>query len=119
MIKVFSKFLLSGGINFVLTYLIYLGALLIFSYRVSYSIAYFSGIVFSYFINKLFVFEANYTKKQWVLFPMIYLFQYLFGLVLGTIWVEFFLLNEKWVPIFTTVVCIPPTFILMKLLFSK
>lgn len=119
MIKMFSKFLLSGGINFVLTYLIYLGALLMFSYRISYSIAYLSGIIFSYFINKLFVFQAKYTKKQLILYPLIYLFQYLLGLVLGTVWVEIFLLNEKWLPIFTTIICIPPTFILMKLLFSK
>ncbi len=114
-----SKFLLSGGLNFGLTYLVYLGALFFLSYQASYVLAYVVGIVFSYFINRQFVFEANYTHKQLILYPLIYIAQLVFSLLLGRLWVDVLGCNEKWMPIFSAMICIPPTFVLMHFLFKN
>ena len=57
--KEFARFIVSGGLNTFVTYLIYLGLLFILDYRVSYTISYIFGIFISYWLNVKFVFHEK------------------------------------------------------------
>ncbi|MFJ7796597.1 GtrA family protein [Pseudomonas sp. NPDC096950] len=75
--NVFGRFLLSGGFNTLSTYLLYLLLLTVLSYQVSYTISYISGVVLSYFLNRLFVFKTHQGLRSVFLFPLVYVIQYL------------------------------------------
>ncbi|WP_306108896.1 GtrA family protein [Pseudomonas sp. ANT_J12] len=73
----FARFLLSGGFNTLSTYLVYLLLLAFFSYQISYTISYLLGVVLSYFLNRVVVFKAHQGLRSVLLFPFIYVLQYL------------------------------------------
>ena len=74
------RFLISGAVNTTLTYAAYLGLLGLIGYVPAYTIAYIAGIALSYALNTIFVFRAAPTLRSAMLFPLIYLVQYLLGL---------------------------------------
>lgn len=75
--SVFVRFLLSGGFNTLSTYLVYLLLLTVLSYQLSYTISYVSGVVLSYFLNRMVVFKAHQGLRSVFLFPLVYVIQYL------------------------------------------
>ena len=74
------RFLISGGINTAVTYLLYLALLPGLGYWPAYSVAFVTGIVTSYFLNTRFVFRVRTSARRAAAFPLVYLAQYLFGL---------------------------------------
>lgn len=73
------RFLISGGFNSGVTYLLYLALSNIMHYQWAYLIAYVTGIVLAYVMNLRFVFKAKTSLKKAMSYPIIYIIQYLLG----------------------------------------
>ena len=119
MLKQFIKFVGVGGINTVITYLLYLLLLFVFSYQVSYTFTYIFGIWLSYWLNLKFVFREIGSTKKMLFFPLVYLIQYLFGMIILYIMIEIFRIRIQLGPIIVVIITLPITFILSKKILTK
>ncbi|OMD81300.1 MULTISPECIES: GtrA family protein [Paenibacillus] len=117
--KQFMKFVISGGINTLFTYLVYLLLLQALSYSMSYTISYISGIFLSYYLNTIFVFKEKVTFRKFLKFPIVYLVQYLINLLMLFVLVEYLNLSKQIVPLIVIVVTIPITYTLSKLIIKS
>lgn len=117
--KQFLKFVISGGINTLATYLVYLLLLGFLSYSISYTISYVSGIFLSYYLNTVFVFKEKVLFRKFLKFPIVYLVQYLINLLMLYVLVEHLNLSKQIVPLIVIVVTIPITYTLSKLIIKS
>lgn len=108
------RFIGVGGLNTLITYLLYLLLVVFLNYQIAYTISYIFGIFFSYWLNLKIVFQTKSTKKKLFLFPLIYLFQYIVGLLLMYGIIEMLEVNKLFAPIIVTICSIPITFILSR-----
>lgn len=108
----FLRFLLSGVVNTATTYVIYLALLQIIDYRVAYTIAYATGILLAYALNRVFVFRAHRGWSSLLLFPLVYLAQYLASLAIVWVWVDKFGLPKSLAPLLAIIVTVPLTYVL-------
>ncbi len=106
----FVRFLLSGGFNTAAIYALYLVLLRSVPYRASYTIAYITGIVLSYFLNRCFVFRVNRGLRTVALFPFVYLVQYLAGIAVVSLWAGILGWNALYAPIPAILLTVPLTF---------
>ena len=113
----FLRFIVSGGVNTAITYGIYLVLLQIVTYEISYSIAYVSGIAISYALNRSFVFRSYNGLRSILLFPLVYVVQYAFGMLLLWLWVEMAGLSDKIAPLIVVAVTLPLTYVLSRFVF--
>jgi putative flippase GtrA len=113
------KFLLSGGINTVATYLLYLALLPSFGYRISYTVAYIAGVVLSFILNRRFVFKTHQGLRSVLLFPLVYVVQYLSNFFVVWAWVEVLKLPAILAPLAAICLTIPLTYILMRWVFQQ
>ena len=60
----FYKFLITGSLNTIFTYMIYLLLLIVIKYTYAYSISFVCGIVFSYIMNLKYVFSVSHSRKK-------------------------------------------------------
>lgn len=114
----FARFLISGALNTGISYLLYLGFLQLFSYRIAYTAAFVLGILISYGLNAVFVFRAKIAIRSLIRFPLVYLVQYVLGMVLVVTLIEFVGVAAWVAPIFAILVTVPLTFVLSRLIFS-
>lgn len=114
----FVRFLVSGGFNTAVTYALYLVLLQFFPYWFSYSLTFAIGIGLAYLLSRYFVFGAPRAGKRILLFPAVYLVQYLAGLLIVFVWVDVLLWYPTLAPLASLVVTIPITFILTKWVFN-
>lgn len=114
---VFFRFLVGGVLNTGITYLLYLSLLQLVSYQVAYTVAFILGIVISYGLNAKFVFRVGITTDSLIRFPIVYLAQYVLGLVLVTTLVEFLGIPAWLAPLFVILVTVPLTFVLSRTIF--
>lgn len=114
----FLRFLLSGGVNTVATYAVYLLLLLLLDYRIAYTAAYVVGILLAYALNRLFVFRTHRGLTSVLLFPFIYLTQYAVSLITVWIWVGRFDFPKVLAPLVAIVITVPLTYVLSKIIFS-
>ncbi|MEK5036071.1 GtrA family protein [Paenibacillus sp. FSL R7-0302] len=117
--KEFLKFVVSGGINTLTTYLMYLLLLLFLNYSLAYTVSYVSGIFLSYYLNTVFVFKEKMSIKKFLKFPIVYLIQYFINLLMLYILVEHLHLSTRIVPLIVVVVTIPVTYVLSKLIIKS
>ncbi len=115
----FIRFLFSGGLNTILTYLLYLLLLHFFSYKISYTLCFLTGIVIAYFLNRIFVFRSSAGWRTVALLPLVYLIQYLAGLGIILLWVEVLNWSVFFAPLVAVIITIPVTFMLSYLIFNK
>lgn len=114
----FARFLISGGINTATTYAVYLMLLGVTGYKLAYTIAYILGIALSFVINRFFVFQAHRGWRSMVLFPFVYLAQYLVSLAVIWTWIERLNLSKTLAPLIAILITIPLTFVLSRLVFG-
>ncbi len=114
----FVKFVGVGSINTIVTYMLYLLLLLVATYQVSYTITYIFGIGLAYWLNLKFVFNEKSTKRKIVLYPLVYIVQYAFGMIILHIAINTYSLPKEIAPILVIVLTIPLTFILTKKILS-
>jgi putative flippase GtrA len=112
------KFVFSGAINTTITYLIYLILLQSYGIQPSYTIAYIFGILIAFFLNQTFVFNKKKCKAA-VLFPLVYLAQYFFGVLLLWLFISICGLNSKLGPLIVGILSLPFTYFLSSLIFNE
>lgn len=115
----FLRFMLSGGINTITTYAVYLILLRIVDYKLAYTVAYIGGIALSYLLNRVFVFRTHRGWSSALLFPLVYLAQYLVGLAAIWAWVNRFGFPKPLAPLIAIVITVPMTYFLSKLVFMR
>lgn len=111
------RFLLAGGLNTAVTYLMYLGLLRVASYQVSYAIAFVSGIAISYVLGRVFVFKAHQGYRSALMLPLVYLIQYLVGAFVVWAWVDLLHQHKTLAPAISIVITLPLTYFLSKFAF--
>ena len=109
------SFLVGGCLNTGLTYCIYLLLSLLVNYQAAYAVAYLAGIAFSYAFNSKIVFQVERSWKGLLLYPSVYLIQYLTGAVLLQLLVEKMNLSKNLAPIAVIILLIPLSYTLSKI----
>ncbi|HVV68949.1 MAG TPA: GtrA family protein [Gammaproteobacteria bacterium] len=115
----FARFIVVGIINTVWGYALYLFFLLFLPYLYAYSIAYILGVITSYFLNSRFVFKVKFSWKKLAKFPIVYVVQYLLGLLIMFIVVEKFGLDKSLSLFVVIIFSVPITFILSRFIIKK
>lgn len=110
----FLKFIGAGVINTIASYLLYVIVVLFLSYQVSYAISFIFGIILSFILNTKYVFEVKQTLKKFVLFPFVYLVQYLLGAFMMNYIIEIIEVNKFLAPLVVTVCLLPVSYLLSK-----
>jgi putative flippase GtrA len=110
----FVRFLIAGTANTLLIYLLYLLLLLVANYETAYSVSYLAGIILAYWLATRYVFRTAWSWRQFVRFPSVYLVQYLSGLALMLLFVEYFAIDARIAPWIIVAVQVPMTFLLSK-----
>lgn len=115
----FGRFLVAGGANTLITYVIYLLALLTVSYRIAYTISYAAGILISYCLTSRFVFQRKLALRAALQYPVVYIAQYALGLALLTILVDKLRMDRRLAPAVIVICTIPVTFLLSRLVIRR
>jgi putative flippase GtrA len=114
----FSRFLISGGVNTGLTYLIYVGIVWFLPYTIAYTVTTILGIFLSYVLNALFVFRRKLSLSAALQYPIVYLAQYVVGLILLYLLVEKAGMSKFVAPLLIVVATVPVTFLLSRYVIS-
>lgn len=110
----FRRFLCAGIFNTLATYVIYLLCLQVMHYGLAYTIAYVSGIVFNFLLNTKYVFKSHPSLKRFICYLLVYLCQYLLGLILLWLLVTVLSINPHYAPFIVIMVTVPVIYILAK-----
>ena len=114
-----GKFLVGGGLNFAITYVIYVILNAIMYFQFAFAIAYSVGIIWGYWFNTKFVFNVKMSLAAFIKYPTVYVVQYLLSAIVLWAGVELLEMNKNLVPIVATIISIPVTFALSKLVLAK
>lgn len=109
------SFLIGGGLNTGLTYCLYLLLSYLIDYQIAYAIAYVAGIAFAYFFNSKVVFKVEHSLLGMLIYPTIYLVQYIFGALLLNLLVEHLHLHKAIAPILVILLLLPSSYLLNKI----
>lgn len=110
----FILFVISGSVNTIVTYLLYAVLLWLANYLVAYTLSYIAGILFAYYLNSRWVFRQKMELKKALQYPLVYLLQYLLGIVGLKVLVDWFGISPLIAPWLVIVLTIPPTFLLSR-----
>lgn len=110
---------MAGGGNTVATYLLYLLLVQLLSYQIAYSITFFAGIAFGYLVNAFWVFEKSPSTSSALAYPLIYVVQYLIGLIMLAALVEIIGISQVYAPIIVVIVTLPAMFLMTKFVFTE
>lgn len=110
----FIRFVIVGVINTFIGFIFYYLLLQIFPYLAAYSIMYILGIALSYLLNSFFVFQNEIRFSKLIQFPLVYLAQYIVGIITLKIIVDILKMNKLVAVVITILVALPITFFLSK-----
>jgi putative flippase GtrA len=113
------RFVIAGAINTAVTYAIYLALLPWSGYAVAYTIAYVTGIALSYVLSTWYVFRVRRDLRGLALFPLVYLAQYLIGMLVLSLSVSSFGVPEKFALLISIAITVPMTFVLSRLFLKR
>lgn len=111
-----GRFLISGAVNTLATYGIYLALLTVLDYTLAYTIAYVCGVGLAYMLNTAFVFRAPCSLHTFVRFPLVYVVQYVVGAIVLNVAVRMLGVPRQFALIASILVTLPVTFVLSRLL---
>ena len=114
----FVRFVLSGAFNTVLTYGAYLVLLGSLDYRLAFSVAFAVGIAVGFVINQSYVFRTPRSWPRTVMFPMIYVGQYVAGLAIVAAAIDHWGVAREVAPLLAIGITVVPTFLLVRWLFT-
>jgi putative flippase GtrA len=112
----FSRFLVSGAINTIASYALYLLLLIWLPYLAAYTIAYVAGIASSYLLMTKFVFRTPPKVATAIRFPLVYVVQYAVGSAVVVVLVEWANVRASIAAIVAIVVSIPFTYLTSRFL---
>ena len=113
------RFIITGGLNTLLTYGVYIVFLSWTSYRVAYSVSFATGIAISLVLNGKWVHRSVITPRATVWFIVIYGLQYLLGLILLRVFIEVIGIPKQFASLAVLACCVPITFILTRFVFVR
>jgi putative flippase GtrA len=113
------RFVIAGAINTAVTYAIYLALLPWSGYALAYTIAYVAGIALSYVLNTWYVFRVRRDLRGLALFPLVYLAQYLIGMLVLSLAVNSFGVPAKFALLISIAITVPMTFLLSRLVLKR
>ena len=116
--KEILRFLLAGGLNTALTYMIYLAAIVVVTYQVAYAIAYAAGILLSYWLSLRFVFRQTGNWRKLARYPLVYILQYGVGAAILEFLVGSLSVHAWLAPLIVAALTLPFTFVLSKCVLS-
>lgn len=114
----FFKFLLSGSINTFFTWIIYIYLLRFISYKFSYTLAFAVGVIFSYLSGRYFVFQRHGVRSAFLWVLLVYLLQYMAGIVIVSFVANISSLLIDWAPLISAAIVVPLTYIFSSLIFT-
>lgn len=97
-----------------LTYLAYLALLHWLTYRWAYSLTYVGGILLSFVLNSRFVFRVPLRRRNLLLYPVVYLVQYILGYAVLYAAVDLAGIAPWLGPAFVLAVTVPVSFLLSR-----
>lgn len=109
-----ARFLLGGVLNTIVGYGCYLLLLRWMGYEMAYAIAYVTGIGISYVFSAAFVFRQPMRWRSAVHYPLVYLLQFLIGLLLLKVLIDLLHVPVWLAPLLVMVITIPLTFVLSR-----
>ncbi len=112
-------FLVFGGINTLLSYLIYLTGLLVVPYPVAYTFSFVAGIFISYCLNSVFVFREKLRVAKALQYPMVSIVQYVVGLGLLYLLVERAHVSKLVAPFVVVLLLLPLTYRLSRYIIRR
>lgn len=110
------RFLVGGVLNLAVGYGGYLILLHWISYEIAYAISYVFSVCVSYVFSALFVFRQPLRARSALFYPLVYLAQFLLGLVLLRIMVEVLHLSAWVAPLLVSILTIPVTFLMSRII---
>ena len=110
----FVRFVFFGGVNSLLSYILYALFLLLIPYQAAYTLSYVLGILFSYLLNTRYVYRAELRLTKALQYPLVYLVQYLLSIGLLYSLVEVFHVAKLLAPALIVLATIPVTFLLSR-----
>jgi putative flippase GtrA len=115
----FVRFLFVGFANTAITYVIYVVLALVVPYAVAYTITTALGIFISYILNARFVFRRKLSLVAALQYPIVYLTQYVLGLLLLYLLVEKADMSKFLAPIVIVAATVPVTFVLSRFVIGR
>lgn len=109
------RFLIVGGINTLLTYLIYLILLNILGYALAFTVSFAIGIIIAFFGYSIFVFRIKVKWHKSIQFLLIYGIQYILGLLFLSFLIKSSQIDDRIAPIINVAILTPITFILNRI----
>lgn len=101
------RFLFFGCLNTLIAYGLYVVLLWVVPYLVAYTISYACGILIAYYLNAKFVFNEKLKVTTALQYPIVYIVQYLLGLLLLRLFIEVFHLSTLVAPFLVALLMIP------------
>ncbi len=115
----FSKYLIAGALNTILTYVLYLMLVKTMPYILAYSLTFAAGIVLGYFLNALWVFKSRLQWQSMLAYPLAYLINYVLGVLLLWLLVEQLRLPKEIAPLVVVIISLPIMYATTKLIFRR
>lgn len=113
-LREFVVFVAVRGVCALLSYAVYLVALIWSSYEVAYVASYVIGICIAYIASAMFVFKQPLNRKSALLFPLVYVVQFVLGFFLIRFAVEGLGIPE-WLALgFSVAITLPLTFVMSR-----
>jgi putative flippase GtrA len=111
------RFILAGAFNTAVTLVLYVALLAFLPHPVAYTVTFAAGVVLSYLLNRSYVFRSAGGVATMLLFPMVYVVQYLVGLLVVLVWVDLLILPAALASIAAVIVTLPITYALLRWVF--
>lgn len=110
------RFLVAGGSTTLFSYALY-AVLLYLNIRPgpAYAVAYIAGIAWAYAVNSLWVFKAPLSLRRFLRFPLVYMAQAIASFALFYLLQSVLGMHPLLAPILVTVLLLPLTYLLSKL----
>ncbi len=115
----FIRFVISGGVNTLLTYGLYVALLLVMPYQAAYALSYVAGIALAYALNTRFVFQEKAQLKTAAQYPLVYLVQYVTSALFLYVLVDLLRLNESLSYFAVIAATVPITYWLSRVIFKR
>ncbi len=117
--KQFIKFLITGVLNVLIYYILYIYLKTYLWYLTAHFISLIIGSIIAFFLNSYYIFQVKPKMKNFLKFP-ISLFPNLFFTTIGSYYiVSLNILNENIASLIMIILAAPCTFIINKLIFLK
>jgi putative flippase GtrA len=115
----FLRFLVGGGINTAVTYVLFLVLASFMRTTVAYTVTYVFGIALSYAINVLLVFRRRPSVATAAAYPAVYVLQYMYGVLMLSLLIDRFGISKQVAMLVVIVTSIPLTFAATRLLLRR